>query len=92
MLFRCFAGEREFNPIGLVFERLDIVERYRFWQAFRDAKHGHAETLRVVETKFLGHVAGLTRRSIRCAVRGCELLLSEVQLALCTQFLLPMLR
>jgi hypothetical protein len=35
MLFRCFAGEREFNPIGLVFERLDIVERYRFWQAFR---------------------------------------------------------
>ena len=57
MLFRCFAGEREFNPIGLVFERLDVVERYRFWQAFRDAKHGHSETLRVVETKFLDHVA-----------------------------------
>jgi hypothetical protein len=64
MLFRCFAGEREFNPIGLVFERLDIVERYRFWQAFRDAKHGHSETLRLVETKFLDHVR-LTRRSIR---------------------------
>ena len=58
MLFRCFAGEREFNPIGLVFERFDIVDRYRFWQAFRDSKHGHSETLRLVETKFLHHVTG----------------------------------
>src|SRR6266508_4452772 len=58
ILLGCFAGERDFNPIGLVFERFDIVERYRFWQAFRDAKHGHSETLRLVETKFLDHVAG----------------------------------
>jgi hypothetical protein len=58
MLFGCFAGDREFNPIGLVFERFDIVERYRFWLAFRDAKHGHPETLRLVETEFLDHVAG----------------------------------
>jgi hypothetical protein len=58
MLFGCFAGEREFNPIGLVFERFEVVERYRFWQPFRDAKHGHPEALRLVETQFLHHAAG----------------------------------
>ena len=58
VLFRCFAGEREFNPIGLVFERFDVVEPYRFWQPFRDAKHGHSEALELVETQFLKHAAG----------------------------------
>jgi hypothetical protein len=58
MLFRRFAGDREFNPIGLVFDRFDVVEPYRFWQPFRDAKHGHSEALQLVETRFLKHVAG----------------------------------
>jgi hypothetical protein len=58
MLFRCFAGGSEFNPIGLIFERFDVVERYRFWQPLRDAKHGHLESLLLVETQFLKHAAG----------------------------------
>ena len=57
MLFRCFAGAQEFNPIGLVFERFSVVTRYRFWQAFRDARHGRAETLQAVERRFLEHAA-----------------------------------
>ncbi len=49
LLFRAFAGEREFNPIALVFARFASVERFRFWQPFRDAKHGRDEPLRRVE-------------------------------------------
>ena len=49
LLFRAFAGNREFNPIALVFARFSLVERFRFWQPFRDAKHGKDESLRVLE-------------------------------------------
>lgn len=57
-LFRCFAGEREFNPIGLVFHRWSAVEEYRFWQPFRDSKHGRGGALELVEAQFLRRAAG----------------------------------
>lgn len=50
LLFRAFAGDREFNPIALVFTRFRFVERFRFWQPFRDAKHGKNESLSMLET------------------------------------------
>jgi len=53
LLFYCFAGNREFNPIGLVFGRFTMVERYRFWQPFQDAKHGNFAALQQVEAAFL---------------------------------------
>jgi len=58
ILFRCFAGTRDFNPIGLVFERWRAVEAYRFFLPFRDAKHGHEGALEFVEAQFLRHAAG----------------------------------
>jgi hypothetical protein len=57
-LFREFAGDREFNPIGLVFERFRLVGKYRFWQPFRDAKHGNPVPLQVLERQFLQHANG----------------------------------
>jgi hypothetical protein len=57
-LFRSFAGGREFNPIGLVFERFRLVSRYRLWQPFRDAKHGRPEALQTTEELLLRHAAG----------------------------------
>jgi hypothetical protein len=57
-LFRFFAGSREFNPIGLVFERFALVRRYRFWKPFRDLKHGHQEAVDRLEAQFLEDVAG----------------------------------
>jgi hypothetical protein len=49
LLFRTFAGYREFNPIALVFARFAFVQRFRFWQPFRDARHGKVEPLRRLE-------------------------------------------
>ena len=57
LLFRCFAGEREFNPIGLVFERFKVAKPYRFWRAFRDANHGRPEALQGLEREFLTDVS-----------------------------------
>jgi hypothetical protein len=57
-LFHAFAGRREFNPIGLVFSRYRLVARYRFWQPFRDAKHGHPDSLRTLEARFFADLAG----------------------------------
>jgi hypothetical protein len=58
MLFRCFGGDSEFNPIGLVFERFDLVEEFRFWQPFRDAKHGRPDALQRLEERFVKRAAG----------------------------------
>jgi hypothetical protein len=49
LLFRAFSGDREFNPIALVFARFEFVERFRFWQPFRDAKHDKDESLNMLE-------------------------------------------
>jgi hypothetical protein len=58
LLFRFFAGDRQFNPIGLVFARFVPVRRYRFWRPFRDVKHGESEPLQALEAKFFEHLAG----------------------------------
>ena len=57
LLFHCFAGRKEFNPIGLVFGRFAMVERYRFWRPFQDAKHGNFAALQQVEAAFLNRAA-----------------------------------
>jgi hypothetical protein len=57
LLFHCFAGRKEFNPIGLLFGRFTMAERYRFWQPFQDAKHGDFGALQQVEAAFLNRAA-----------------------------------
>jgi hypothetical protein len=50
MLFRVFAGTREFNPIAIVFLPFLLPRSFRFYKAFKAFKHGRTgevETLRV---------------------------------------------
>lgn len=50
-LFRRFAREREFNPLAIVVPKSGTPTVIRFWQAFRDNKHGRPAALRAAETK-----------------------------------------
>jgi hypothetical protein len=51
-VFRLFGGSREFNPLAVVVRPLRWVRVFRFWRAFRDAKHGNRSALSLLETQF----------------------------------------
>ncbi len=42
-VLRSFGGEREFNPMVIMFRPLRRARIFRFWSAFRDWKHGKPE-------------------------------------------------
>jgi hypothetical protein len=52
MAFHHFGGYRQFNPLGVVFRPFGRTHKFRFWQPFRDFKHGHPEALQKMETEF----------------------------------------
>jgi hypothetical protein len=41
LAFRYFGGFRNFNPMGMIFRPLRFVETYRFFEAFKEFKHGN---------------------------------------------------
>ena len=52
MAFHHFGGQREFNPLAVVFRPFRPARVFRFWQPFRDFKHGHPEPLHKLEKEF----------------------------------------
>ena len=54
MAFYHFGGYRQFNPLAVVFRPFRRTRTFRFWQPFKDFKHGHAETLERMESEFFG--------------------------------------
>ena len=51
--FYHFGGQREFNPMAVVFRPFRRARIFRFWGPFRAWKHGDARALREVEQAFL---------------------------------------
>jgi len=43
LAFRYFGGHRNFNPMGIVFRPFRFVKTYRFFEAFKEFKHGDPE-------------------------------------------------
>ena len=54
--FRRFAGDREFNPVALVFCGRGRIKAVRFHQAFLDLKHGRESALRAAEAELFSLV------------------------------------
>ena len=40
LAFRYFGGQRNFNPIGLLFRPFRLVRTHRFFEAFKEFKYG----------------------------------------------------
>jgi hypothetical protein len=51
LAFRYFGGQRNFNPIGMVFRPLHVAETYRFYDAFKEFKHGNVENVENIKRK-----------------------------------------
>lgn len=51
--FYHFGGQREFNPLAVVFRPFRRPQVFRFWRPFRDWKHGNRGALQEVEREFL---------------------------------------
>jgi len=52
-LFHAYAGAEQFNPIGIVFRPFKPILVFRFWQPFRDARHGKPHELERLKATFL---------------------------------------
>jgi hypothetical protein len=58
--FRHFAGDHDFNPIVIVFRPFHSARAFRFYNAFRDFKHGRPEAVEWIRRELfeLLHVGG----------------------------------
>jgi hypothetical protein len=52
-LFWFYGGAKNYNPLAVVIPPFGRAKVFRFWPAFRDAKHGRPESLQQLETEFL---------------------------------------
>ena len=48
LTFRYFGGDRNFNPLALVFRPFRFAKDYRFYEAFKKYKHGKSEEVEKV--------------------------------------------
>jgi hypothetical protein len=50
-IFRTFSGDREFNPIAIVFRPFHFAKVLRFWKPFKNYKHGKPNELIKMQNK-----------------------------------------
>ncbi len=49
LAFRYFGGYRSYNPMAVVFRPLRFAKTFRFYEPFRDFKHGKTESVAKME-------------------------------------------
>jgi hypothetical protein len=58
--FRYFGGNREFNPLAVVFRPLRLARRFRFYEPFRKFKQGKIEAVAKMEQELYDLVDEIT--------------------------------
>ena len=53
LAFQHFAGEQDFNPAAFIFRPFRLAQRFRFYEAFRDYKHGRKEPVERLRQELL---------------------------------------
>ena len=56
LCFAFFGGRKTFNPLAIVIYPFHRARTFRFFQAFRDFKHGNRARLTQVETEFFDYL------------------------------------
>jgi len=56
LIFNFFGGSRCYNPIAIVFRPLRLHKTFRFFEAFRDYKHGNPQSLEDIESEFFKYL------------------------------------
>jgi hypothetical protein len=49
LAFRYFSGHRNFNPIAIIFRPFHHAKTYRFFEAFKEFKHGYPEAVEEIK-------------------------------------------
>jgi hypothetical protein len=49
LAFRYFGGHRNFNPMVIIIRPFRFAKTYRFYEAFRDFKHGNAQKVEKIK-------------------------------------------
>jgi hypothetical protein len=52
-VFHCFAGDREFNPLVVLFRPFRRARVFRFWSAFKEWKRGDKQTVERLRQQLL---------------------------------------
>ena len=61
MAFRYFGGYRQYNPMALVFRPFRFARQFRFFESFREFKHGKPEAVLRMQTELLASVEAIAR-------------------------------
>jgi hypothetical protein len=58
LVWRFFAGRRDFNPVAIVFRYFRLAQVIRFYRAFRDSMHGRPNALAAAESELFRAIGG----------------------------------
>jgi len=60
LVFRHYAGHKEFNPMAIVFRPFHRTRCFRFFEPFHEHKRGKTEALAKLEAEFFALVDGIS--------------------------------